>query len=56
MSRPVYKHKVKLKGDEKRELRQAKRKGQRNVRLVTRILIILWAARKNQNFSGWDVF
>jgi len=45
MARPVYKHKIKLKGGEKHELRQAKRKGQRNARLIIRILIILWAAK-----------
>ena len=45
ISRAVYKYKIKLKGREKRELRQARRKGQCTARLVTRILIILWAAK-----------
>ena len=45
MSRAVYKYAIKLNGSEKRELRQAKRKGQCNARLVIRILIILWAAK-----------
>jgi len=45
MARHVYKYRIKLKGSEKQELRQAKRKGRQRVRLVTRILIILWAAK-----------
>jgi hypothetical protein len=45
MSQAVYKYEIKLKGSEKRELRQAKRKGQCHGRLITRILIILWAAK-----------
>ena len=43
MARPVYKYKVKLKGSEKHDLRQAKKKGRKNARLVIRILIILLA-------------
>ena len=39
----VYKYKIKLSGQEKHDLRQAKKKGRLNVRLVTRSLIILWA-------------
>jgi hypothetical protein len=38
-----YKYRVKLSGKEKQELRQAKKKGRKNARLVIRILIILWA-------------
>jgi hypothetical protein len=39
----VYKYKIKLSGQEKHALRQAKKKGRLNGRLVTRSLIILWA-------------
>jgi len=45
IARHVYKYKIKLSGSEKQELRQAKRKGHKNARLVLRILIILWAAQ-----------
>jgi len=44
MERVPYKYRIKLSGREKRELRQAKKKGRTNARLVLRILIILWAA------------
>jgi hypothetical protein len=40
---PVYKYKIKLNGKEKQELRQAKKRGRKNARLVIRILIILLA-------------
>jgi hypothetical protein len=40
---PVYKYRIKLTGKEKHELRQAKKKGNKNARLVIRILIILLA-------------
>jgi len=43
MARPVYKYKINLSGEEKKELRQAKKKGRKNARLVIRILIILLA-------------
>ena len=43
MARPVYKYRIKLTGKEKQVLRQAKKKGNTNARLVIRILIILWA-------------
>jgi len=43
MARPVYKYEIKLNGKEKQELRQAKKKGHKNARLVIRILIILLA-------------
>ncbi len=43
MGRAPYKYRTKLKGKEKQELRQAKKKGRKDVRLVIRILIILWA-------------
>ncbi len=43
MACPVYKYKINLSGQEKHDLRQAKKKGRLNVRLVNRILIILWA-------------
>jgi hypothetical protein len=45
IARHVYKYRIKLKGSEKRELRQAKRQGHKDPRLVLRILIILWAAK-----------
>lgn len=45
MARRVYKYEITLNGKEKQDLRQAKRKGQQNVRLVIRILIILLAAQ-----------
>lgn len=44
MGRAPYKYRIKLSGKEKRELRQAQKKGRTNARLVLRILIILWAA------------
>jgi hypothetical protein len=43
MARPVYKYKIRLSGQEKQALRQLKKKGRQNVRLVNRSLIILWA-------------
>lgn len=43
MGRVPYKYRIKLSGKEKQELRQAKKKGRKNARLVIRILIILWA-------------
>lgn len=43
MARPVYKYEIKLSGKEKQELRQAKKKGRKNARLVIRLLIILLA-------------
>lgn len=43
MACPVYKYKINLSGQAKHQLRQAKKKGRLNVRLVSRILIILWA-------------
>jgi hypothetical protein len=43
MGRAPYKYRVKLSNKEKQELRQAKKKGRKNARLVIRILIILWA-------------
>jgi hypothetical protein len=43
MGRAPYKYRIKLSGKEKQELRQAKRKGCKNARLVIRILIILLA-------------
>jgi hypothetical protein len=43
VARPVYKYEIKLAGKEKQELRQAKKKGNKNARLVIRILIILVA-------------
>lgn len=43
MGRSPHKYRIKLSGKEKRELRQAKRKGCKDARLVIRILIILWA-------------
>jgi len=43
MGRAPYKYRIKLSGKEKHELRQAKRKGCKDARLVIRILIILWA-------------
>ncbi len=43
MARSVYKYEIKLEGSEKHELRQAKKKGYKNVRWVIRILIILLA-------------
>jgi hypothetical protein len=44
MARAVYKYPIKLSGQEKHDLRQAKKKGHPSARLVTRILIILFAA------------
>jgi hypothetical protein len=43
MGRAPYKHWIRLSGKEKQELRQAKKKGRKDARLVIRILIILWA-------------
>ena len=43
MGREPYKYRIKLSGKEKQELRQAKKKGRKDARLVIRILIILWA-------------
>jgi hypothetical protein len=43
MACPVYKYKIKLSGKEKQELRQAKKNGRKNARLVIRVLIILLA-------------
>jgi hypothetical protein len=43
MGRTPYKYTIKLSGQEKRELQQAKRKGRKDARLVIRILIILLA-------------
>jgi hypothetical protein len=43
MACPVYKYKIKLSSKEKQDLRQAKKKGRKNARLVSRILIILLA-------------
>jgi hypothetical protein len=43
VARAVYKYPIKLTSKEKRELRQAKKKGSRSARLVIRILVILLA-------------
>jgi hypothetical protein len=43
VARPVYKYRIKLTGKEKQALRQAKKKGNKNARLVIRVLIILLA-------------
>jgi len=43
VARPVYKYEIEFTGKEKQELRQAKKKGNKNARLVIRILIILMA-------------
>ncbi|MDH7487726.1 MAG: helix-turn-helix domain-containing protein, partial [Anaerolineae bacterium] len=43
MGREPYKYRIRLSGKEKQELRQAKKKGYKEARLVIRILIILWA-------------
>jgi len=43
MGRAPYKYRIKLSGKEKQKLRQAKRKGCKNARLIIRILIILLA-------------
>jgi len=43
VARPVYKYETELTGKEKQELRQAKKKGKINARLVIRIFIILLA-------------
>jgi hypothetical protein len=43
MARPVYKYEIKLTGQEKHDLRQAKKQGRTAARLVIRILIILQA-------------
>ena len=41
--RAPYKYRIKLSGKEKQALRQAKRKGRKDARLVLRMLIIVWA-------------
>jgi hypothetical protein len=43
MARSIYKYKIRLSGQEKQALRQAKKTGRQKVRLVNRSLIILWA-------------
>lgn len=43
MAYSVYKYKIKLTSKEKQKLRQAKKQGRKNARLVIRILIILLA-------------
>jgi len=43
MARPVYKYRIELSKDEKKELLRAKKKGRKSARLVIRILIILFA-------------
>lgn len=43
MGRAPYKYRIRLSGKEKQGLRQAKKKGRKDARLVIRILIILWA-------------
>lgn len=43
MARPVSKYKIKLSGKEKQDLRQAKKQGRKNARLIIRVLIILLA-------------
>jgi hypothetical protein len=43
MARPVYKYRIRLSKDEKKELRRAKKKGRKSARLVIRIFIILFA-------------
>jgi hypothetical protein len=43
VARSVYKYRIDLSGKEKRVLRQGKRKGHKDARLVIRILIILLA-------------
>jgi len=43
MTRPVYKYQIKLSHSERQALRQAKRTGRIEVRLMIRILVILWA-------------
>lgn len=43
MARPIWKYNIKLSSKEKQQLRQAKKKGRKNARLVIRILIILLA-------------
>jgi len=43
MGRAPYKYRIRLSNREKQELRQAKKKGRKDARLVIRILIILWA-------------
>lgn len=43
MARAVYKYRIRLSGGEKQALRQAKKKGHQNARLVSRIMIILLA-------------
>lgn len=43
MARPVYKYRIRLSKDEKKELLRAKKKGRKSARLVIRILIILFA-------------
>ena len=43
MARAVYKYRIDLSGKEKQLLRQAKKKGRKDARLVLRILMILQA-------------
>jgi hypothetical protein len=43
VGRAPYKYRIKLSGKERQALRQAKKKGRKNARLVICILIILWA-------------
>ena len=43
MARPVYRYPITLSGKEKQDLRQAKRAGRKDARLVIRILILLLA-------------
>ena len=43
MARAVYKSRIDLRGKEKQLLRQAKKKGRKDARLVIRILMILLA-------------
>jgi hypothetical protein len=49
--RAPYKYRIDLSGKEKRELRQAKKKGRKDVRLVIRILIVLWADRGKKTIA-----
>lgn len=45
MAHRLKRYDIRLSGSEKRQLRQAKRKGKCDARLVNRILIILWACQ-----------
>jgi hypothetical protein len=45
VARSVYKYRIDLSGKEKQLLRQAKKKGRKDARLVIRILIILLASK-----------